>query len=75
MSLPTTTGTDANPFCGWCSNGINRVIHFGPCPHIKAIEHHPNGNIRRLEFRDESEGFENMNDFIDTLPTTKEEEK
>ena len=40
--------------CPWCSaseNGVN-VFHTGPCPRIKAIEYHPNGTIKRVEFNE-----------------------
>lgn len=30
------------PYCGVC--------HTGPCPMVKAIELHPNGTIKRIEY-------------------------
>lgn len=36
--------------CPWCSSGMSATFHNGPCPRLKAIEYHPNGMIRRVEF-------------------------
>jgi len=33
--------------CQWCGN----VQHTGVCPRVKAIEYHPNGTIKRVEFQ------------------------
>ena len=37
--------------CPHCSSAGGYVIHTGPCPRIKAIEYHPDGTIKRVEFR------------------------
>lgn len=42
---PTAT-TSAPHTCRWC-NGL----HTGTCPKVKAIEYHPNGAVKRVEFR------------------------
>lgn len=33
--------------CGWCHD---RHPQF-PCPRVTAIEYHPNGTIKRVDFR------------------------
>ena len=38
--------------CPWCSAGNIRVAHGGPCPYVKAIEYHPNGTVKRVEFNE-----------------------
>jgi hypothetical protein len=40
----TTTINDPRK-CGWC-NGF----HTGKCPLVKAIEYHPDGTTKRVEF-------------------------
>ena len=42
---PITTATGMNP-CPYC--GITG--HLGRCTSIKAIEYHPDGTIKRVEF-------------------------
>jgi hypothetical protein len=37
--------------CGWCG-----LIHGGTCPRVKAIEYHPNGQIKRVEFHEQPLG-------------------
>jgi hypothetical protein len=45
-----TSTTKLEDECPWCSG----IIHYGsPCPRVKAIEYHPNGMIKRVEFKDE----------------------
>lgn len=44
---PDTVGTVALRTCSWCSG-----IHTGKCPLVKAIEYHPNGIVKRVEFYD-----------------------
>lgn len=36
--------------CPHCSTLAQTVIHSGPCPHVKAVEYHPNGTIKRIEY-------------------------
>lgn len=31
--------------CGWCGG-----YHSGTCPKVKAIEYHPDGTVKRVEF-------------------------
>lgn len=31
--------------CNWCG-----CIHQSTCPRIRAIEYHPNGTVKRVEF-------------------------
>ncbi len=39
--------TNAAPPCGWCGR------YHGPrCPIIKALEYHPDGSIKRVEYLD-----------------------
>ncbi len=40
------TSTQSCRYCG------ESVSHAGICPRIKAIEYHPDGSIRRVEFLD-----------------------
>jgi hypothetical protein len=35
--------------CQWCG-----MIHNGTCPKVAAIEYHPNGAVKRVEFFDAS---------------------
>ena len=45
------TNTVSNDYCGWCSNPPNHLVyHFGPCPRVRALEYHPNGQLKRVEF-------------------------
>ncbi len=39
--------------CPHCSGPFNAVYHTGACPRIKAIEYHPNGTLKRIEFRED----------------------
>ena len=39
--------TTAVEHCPYCGN-----IHDGVCPKVKAIEYHPNGTVKRVEFHD-----------------------
>lgn len=32
--------------CPWCEG-----YHSGPCPQVKVIEYHPNGTIKKIEYR------------------------
>ena len=47
-----STATPGHGACPWCSGEYTNVIHSGPCPRIKAIEYHPNGTIKRVEFNE-----------------------
>lgn len=41
--------------CPHCSGPFRYVTHGGSaCPRIKAVEYHPNGAVKRVEFREES---------------------
>lgn len=33
--------------CGWCG-----MYHGPTCPRVSAIEYHPNGQVKRVEFFD-----------------------
>ena len=49
-----TAGADWPPVpqpCPWCSGPWNKVYHSGVCPRVRAIEYHPNGTVKRIEFR------------------------
>ncbi len=36
--------------CPWCSSSHSGVVHGGPCPRVRAIEYHPSGGVKRVEF-------------------------
>jgi hypothetical protein len=38
--------TDATPRCRWCG----QPFHQGICPTVKAMEFHPDGTMKRVEF-------------------------
>ena len=41
--------------CPHCSSPFQAVMHAGPCPRIKAIEYHPNGAVKRIEYKEPTE--------------------
>lgn len=41
-----TVANHALPRCMWCHG-----YHTGTCPKVRSIEYHPNGSIKRVEFR------------------------
>jgi hypothetical protein len=41
-----TTSVNLEGLCRWCSG-----YHSGTCPKVKAIEYHPNGSVKRVEFK------------------------
>lgn len=43
--IMTSTSTANLETCQWCG-----CIHSGKCPQVKAIEYHPNGSVKRVEF-------------------------
>ena len=43
----TTSGDPGYHYCGHCG-----FWHQPPCSKIKAIEYHPNGSIKRIEYRE-----------------------
>lgn len=47
-----TTTLNLAGSCPHCSGPYNQIVHTGPCPRIKSIEYHPNGTIKRVEYRD-----------------------
>ena len=50
--------TDAglDNYCRWCSNPPHSyIVHYGPCPRVKAIEYYPNGTLKHVEFHEEQE--------------------
>ena len=38
--------------CPHCSGNGIQTIHGGTCPRIKAIEYHPDGTTKRIEFHE-----------------------
>lgn len=38
--------------CPYCSTATQQIAHGGPCPRVKAIEYHPWGGIKRVEFHE-----------------------
>jgi hypothetical protein len=36
--------------CPHCSGPYSAIFHGGPCPRIRAIEYHPDGTVKRVEF-------------------------
>lgn len=49
-NLSTTTG-EFKP-CELCSDETTKIYHYGRCPKIKSIEYYPDGQIKKIEFRD-----------------------
>lgn len=39
------------PPCRWCSDDQHMTWHT-PCPRVAAIEYHPDGTVKRVEFRE-----------------------
>lgn len=39
--------------CPWCSREGLTIWHSGGCPRVKAIEYHPSGAVKRVEFHEE----------------------
>ena len=52
MTIETSSTFRLEGACPHCSGPYNSVAHVGPCPKIKAIEYHPNGAIKRIEYRE-----------------------
>lgn len=48
MTVQPTTDAGTYRVCPHCGG---MAIHMGPCPNIKAIEYHPDGSIKRVEYR------------------------
>lgn len=46
--------------CGHCG-----YSHCGPCPRIKAIEYHPDGTIKRIEYVDAPRSYEPSSPIIE----------
>lgn len=46
MTATTKTAVETTRRCPYCATG-----HEGACPKVKAIEYHPNGTVRRVEFK------------------------
>ena len=38
--------------CLYCSSESQQISHGGKCPKVKAIEYHPDGSVKRVEFHD-----------------------
>lgn len=53
--------------CRWCG-----WAHAGVCPRVKAIEYHPNGEVKRVEFFDSAFGQVIAN--VSIAPSKHEEE-
>ena len=49
--LPATTSVQPEGACSHCSGPWSWVVHSGRCPEIKAIEYHPSGSVKRIEYR------------------------
>ncbi len=54
-------GVEPDGYCGHCSQPAlgSYVFHGGHCPKVKAIEYHPNGTVKRVEFHGEQYEPEN----------------
>ena len=51
--MTSTTTLEVKGYCPYCSNPpYDYVYHGGACPKIKAIEYHPNGTVKRIEYKD-----------------------
>ena len=48
-----TNAAKVEGYCPYCSSPPSTyVFHIGKCPKVKAIEYHPNGTIKRIEFEE-----------------------
>lgn len=46
------TSVDPTGSCPYCSRGDYYVYHYGGvCPKVRAIEYHPDGTVKKVEFR------------------------
>jgi hypothetical protein len=50
MSLNATSPTALNVHCPYCGHGHSTV-----CPMVKAYEYHPDGSVKRVEFKSASD--------------------
>ena len=49
----STTTLEVEGYCPHCSNPpSNYVYHNGVCPKVKAVEYHPDGTIKRIEYKE-----------------------
>lgn len=48
--MSSTSTIDRAGSCPHCSGPNSVVFHGGPCPRVKAIEYHPTGTVKRVEF-------------------------
>jgi len=50
-----TFGLEPGGYCPHCSQPSlgSYVFHGGHCPKVKAVEYHPNGSVKRVEFHGE----------------------
>ena len=48
---PSISFSNGQPPCPHCSGNNTFVFHQGKCPEVKAIEYHPNGQIKKIEYR------------------------
>ena len=39
--------------CPYCSTPTVASYHSGSCPRVRAIEYHPDGSVKRIEFKTE----------------------
>ena len=56
VTEPTTTMPPMNQIpgaCPWCSSTYSATFHSGRCPKVRAIEYHPDGRVKRVEFNPE----------------------
>lgn len=51
MTMSTTSAIGVKG-CPYCSSESVQVYHTGKCPKVKAIEYHPDGTVKRVEFGD-----------------------
>lgn len=52
----TTGAVPPLGYCPYCSNPEIKyyIVHNGQCPKIKAIEYDPQGNIKRVVFKEDN---------------------
>ena len=51
--MTSTATLKVEGYCPYCSGPPSTyVFHTGKCPKVKAIEYHPNGTIKRIEFKE-----------------------
>lgn len=48
----TYTAVEQSQPCPYCSGNGVTVYHNGQCPKIKSVEYHPDGTVKKIEYKD-----------------------